>query len=648
VQKPRFIKEINGLRVLAAFIVLAAHYSTISGLTSGISLFFVITGFLSGGKIKRAVAAGVKLNFWPDLRSTLWRLLLPMHIVLFVIAIWVVTSVDVVHRGDWLKSIFAMSLGYGNYYEISNASTYWERSSILSPSLSLWAMSVLVQFAFVLAAVRYVVSRVAVNMNQQNRNLALILFGFLAVFLGVLDALSFDGSTSYHFASTNWIWAFLLGLVLGGLNWQYGKTVLQIRIADALFFGLLLLGVMPIFGLEPLGTWVRPAFGLLAAICLLAPTKEDALFQKFLNNKYMQFVGGITFGIYLIHWPVMIVFRYYTDINRNSKVPQAILDNVRDNPNQITWYYAIALTIVSILLAWLMQKFADKLTSFVNKLKENKQIFTQGAVLVVVPMLVIVMQGSPISSNNESIENLVPPIEQALNDGPSYRFMDCQPGIVEVCSHGDINSETTIVIVGTSTAGQWYDALEATADQNNWHLLVMVKEGCTHPEDVYISFCENWRQTLSQMLTEKKPDLVIMETTHATLDQSHEEVIKSDEELLKSFQSAGIPVLGVRSTPRFPFFIPDCIASNDNFQEVCGIGATSFYYSDSEFGQKVNQDYFVEIADLTDVLCPDGFCSPVDNNILKYIDDKHFSATYAKSLAEELTPYVQRALANLN
>lgn len=644
-QKPRFIKEINGLRVLAAFIVLGAHYSTISGLTSGISLFFVITGFLSGGKIKRAVAAGVKLNFWPDLRSSLWRLLLPMHIVLLAVALWVATSVDVIHRNEWLKSIFAMSLGYGNYYEIANSTSYWERSSILSPTISLWAMSVLIQFAFILAAVRYVVSRVAVNISQQNRKIALSIFGTLAVLLGVFDAFSFDGSTSRHFASTTWVWAFLLGLVLGGLNWQYGKTVLQTRTADVLFFTLLVFGILPVFGLEPLGTWVRPAFGFLAAICLLAPAKEEALFQKFLNHKYMQFVGGITFGIYLIHWPLLIVFRYYTDETRNLKAPQVILNQLQDDPNQITWYYAILLTLISIVLAWLMQKASDKLANSVDKLKNNKKLLSQGLVLAIVPTLVFGIQGSTISPNNDAIKNLVPPIQDAIKDGPSYRFIECDSGVVRVCSHGDPASETQIVIIGTSTAGQWYDTLAASADQNNWHLLVMIKEGCTHPEGVNVGFCETWRETVVQLLTENKPDLVIMETTHATADQTHEKFIKLDEELLKPFKSLGIPVLGVRSTPRFPFFIPDCIANNDNFQEVCGIVASSFFYTQAEFEREVDASYFVEIADLTEVICPSGFCSPVDNNILKFIDDKHFSATYAKTLSEDLTPYVMRALA---
>lgn len=633
------------MRVIAAFIVLAAHYSTISGLTSGISLFFVITGFLSGAKIKRAVAAGEKLNFLPDLRSTVWRLLLPMHIVLFALAIWIATSVDVIHRSDWLKSVFAMSLGYGNYYEISNATSYWERSSILSPSISMWAMSVLVQFAFILAVVRYVASRVALKMTKQARELALITFGLIAIALGIFDALLFDGSTSYHFATTTWIWAFLLGLVLGGMNWRYGATKIQSRIADVAFGVLLVLGILPVFGIEPLGTWVRPAFGLLAAICLLAPSTEQAIFQKVLNHNYVQWVGGITFGIYLIHWPLLIIFRYYTDANQDRKVPQAVLARLHQDPNQITWYYGIGLTLLSIALAWLMQKLADRVVGLVDKLQKNTQIFTQFGVLALLPLLIVVTNNVPIS-NDDSLSQLLPPIADAAKDSPTYKYLDCQTGVVQICGTGIKETDVQIVIVGTSTAGQWYDAVISTADQYNWQVNTMTKEGCTHPDRTYEKFCDTWREEVVRILKEMKPDLVIMETTHATEDQRHEQISKKDQKILKPLNAAGIPVMGIRATPRFSFFVPECIASNENYQDVCGTETSSFFFTDSEYEKEVNFGQFVELVDLTDVICPNGFCAPVDSNIIRYVDDKHFTATYAKTLDDELKPYLVKVLGN--
>ncbi|MCX6402386.1 MAG: acyltransferase family protein [Actinobacteria bacterium] len=643
-QKPTFIKEINGLRVIAAFIVLSAHYSTVSGLTSGISLFFVITGFLSGAKIKRAVAKGEKLNFWPDLRSTLWRLLLPMHLVLLAVSIWVISSVDVLHRADWLKSIFAMSLGYGNQYEIANASTYWDRATILSPTLSLWAMSVLVQFAIILAVVRFVASRVALQMSESSREIALIILGVFAVLLSIRDALSFDGTTSYQFATINWTWAFLLGLVLSGTSWRFKDSKIQNWIADISFFAILILGILPIFGLEPIGSWVRPAFGLLAIICLLAPSQEATFFQKLLNSKIMQFVGGITFAIYLIHWPIMIVFRYYTDANRDRKVPQGMGQHVSHNPNQMTWYYALGLTLICILLAWLIQKIVNFIIAKVITVSDVKQKIAQFATLAVLPVLVFSLQSANITSGEDIYKNLTPALADASRDSPIYYRTNCESGIVRICRYGDANSETTIAIVGTSTAGQWFDSVIPLADKYGWHVQVMVKEGCTHAQGNSEIFCRNWREEVITLLKEQDPDLVVMETTHSNAGHTKEFVSRRDQKLLKSFALAGIPVMGIRSTPSFSFYVPECIAANADYQSACGIYASNFYLTPNDYQTQVNTDQFVVMADLTSVICPDGFCAPVDKNIIRYVDDKHLTATYSKSLSGEIEPYLLKAL----
>jgi peptidoglycan/LPS O-acetylase OafA/YrhL len=643
-QKPTFIREINGLRVLAAFIVLAAHYSTVSGLTSGICLFFVVTGFLSGAKIKRAVAAGETLNFWPDLRSTLWRLLLPMHLVLIAISIWILTSVDVLHRADWLRSVFAMSLGYGNLYEIANATTYWDRTSILSPTLSLWAMSVLVQFAFVSAVVRFSVSRVAPKMKTGTRQIFLIFFGVLAVALSVLDTLSFDGSTTYHFSTTTWIWAFLLGLVLGGLSWRYGRSKFERRIADFLFFAILLMGILPVFGLEPIGTWVRFAFGFLAVVALLGPTDGSAIFQGFLNSKPMQYMGGLTFGIYLVHWPLLIAFRYYTDSNRDQLIPQHVQEEITRSNNQMTWYFAVGLTLACVLLAWVLQKIVDFVVRFVDTLKEPKQQLTQYAALAFLPILVFGLQGSNIKGGEDIYKDLLPAIENANRDIPSYSAENCETGIVRVCRYGDEDAQTRIVIVGTSTAGQWFDALIPSADKYGWSVEVMVREGCTHATRNSETFCNNWRDAVVERLKSNQPDLIFMETTHSNELGTNEAASAADQRILKPLVEAGIPIAGIRATPRFNFFVPECIAANVDYQTVCGIDAGNYFLSAEEYRRQIDATQFVELIDLTSEVCPSGFCGPVENNIIRYVDDKHFTKTYSKSLSDALEPYLLKAL----
>ncbi len=632
------------MRALAALIILGAHYSWVSGLSSGLTLFLAISGYVSGAKIKRALDGGVKLGLFNDLRNTLWRLLLPMHLVLLAVAIWIFVDVDVLKKADWLKSVFAMSLGFGNYYEIANSSDYWVRTSILSPTLHLWAMSMLIQGAISLAVIRFVVTRVAPKMTATIRSFAFWSLGAIAVLLGFLDALRFDGTTVYHFNSLNWAWAFLLGLFLGGLNWRWSSGKSVSIIVNSVFFGILIVAVLPVFGVEPLGVWIRLVMGLLCAIILLAPENGKTALQNFLNSRVLQFLGGISFGIYLIHWPLLIAFRYYTDENRGRAIPASVLQRSGDSANEIAIYYLVALTAASILLAWMLNELSKIIVKSIDSISESKKFVTQVIAIAIVPLMAFALSGSNLQSAQAADKTLTPSLENVGRDYPTYLNEYCESGVVRVCYFGEKVAEKKIVIVGTSTAGQWFDAIAPVVKENGWQLQVMIKEGCTHAEGRQATFCDEWRQELVNILSRINPDLVVMETTHANKAATKEAFSKADQFLLKSFADSGIPVMGIRTTPRFGFIVPECIQANSSYQEFCSLNASDFYLSEAEYQDQLDSPQFVEVVDLTNEICPNGTCTPVDGKIIRYIDDKHFTATYAKSLADELEPYLLQAL----
>lgn len=630
-QKPGFVTEITGIRAIAALVILGAHYSWVSGLSSGLALFLIISGYVSGAKIKRALASDKRLGIFPDLKNTLWKLSLPMHIVLLVIALWIYFSVDVLKKADWLNSVFAMSLGYGNYYEIQNSADYWVRSSIQSPTLHLWAMSMLIQGAIALAIIRFLVTRIAPNISVKIRQVILAIVGTIALFFGFVDAINFDGTTTYHFNSLNWAWAFVFGLVLGGMTWRLGPTKLNLQVATILFTLVLILGILPVIGLEPLGNFVRPAMGFLAAIILLVPSVSNSPFQNFLNSKSVQFLGGISFGIYLIHWPLLMIFKYYTF-------------DALNNENHVEWYFLIGLAILSILLAWGLQKFAQLIYSKTDNLVESRKTPIQLFALIVVPVFVLSVSGVQSKPNDESLKVLVPPLAEVIFDRPTYQGANCTSEFIRVCSVGDENSETRLVIIGTSTAGQWLDAIAPLAQENSWFVQVIAREGCTHADRRQEDFCNDWREEVASLMVTQRPELIIMETSHANVDETREEISDRDQLLLEPFAQAGLNVMGIRTTPRFSFMIPECISANSDFETICGMPADSFYLPDAEYQNQIDLNAFTTLVDLTDVICPQGFCSPVDDNVIKYPDSKHLTATYLRTLSDELEPYLLQAL----
>lgn len=631
------------MRVIAATIVLLAHFTGNIGI-SGVGLFFVITGFLSGSKIRRAIANGEQLNFWKDLTNSIWRIFLPMYLILLAIFAWVATSVDVLHRAEWLRSIFAMALGYGNFYELNIATSYWDLSTLSSPTLHLWAMSVLIQFAFVLALFRYVIPRSASKVAPQTRKNLLIGFGILIGALIVFDSMNFDWSTSYHFTTVNWIWAFALGLILGGANWTLPNKSSFRLTADILFFGLIALALLPLFGINPLGNWVRMAAAVLAIVCLTSPETITTNFQKLLNSKPFQFLGNLSYEIYLVHWPLLIAYKYYAQM-QEERTPQGLMEGNSDSTiGQLGVLPGLVLTVATVLLAWLLNKLVVFVSKSVDSFSEIKRKIIQVLAVASLPALIFVGQGSISQASDDIYKDLVPALEQSSRDLPSYGSENCETGIVKVCIHGIENKEKTVVIVGTSTAGQWFDAVIPTADKYGWQLQSMVKEGCNRPIGRYVGFCEEWRNEIVNLVIEQKPDLVILETSHASEDMSREEFSDYDQEFIKPFAQAGIKVLGIRGTPRFDFYAPECIARNSNFRNDCVKQASDFFLSKDQYLSQIDQSQFVGLIDMTDVICPNGVCTIVDGNIIKYVDDKHFTKTYSTTLSDELEPYLIRAI----
>jgi hypothetical protein len=85
-------------------------------------------------------------------------------------------------------------------------------------------------------------------------------------------------------------------------------------------------------------------------------------------------------------------------------------------------------------------------------------------------------------ANSRLPDNLEPPIEKVPDDSSHELQRGCLASIPvqynQPCEFGDTAATTTIAIFGDSHSVQWFPALDAAGRQNRWKVLVRAKAGC--------------------------------------------------------------------------------------------------------------------------------------------------------------------------
>ncbi|HET7305416.1 MAG TPA: acyltransferase family protein [Segeticoccus sp.] len=344
------IHGLDGLRALAIVGVLVYHLrsDSLPGGYLGVDVFFVVSGFLITTLLLRELRDNGRLDlphFW--LRRA--RRLLPALVLVVVTSIVLGFAVGddlLVHIG---RQTFGALTFSNNWVEIAAGSSYFAHTSPLL-FMNFWSLAVEEQFyliwplalALVVAAARSTAVRVRI---------ALLLALASAVAMAVLFQFGAEPTRVYYGTDTH-----LFGLMIGAalaFAWAAPERPLESRqwqrvrmpVAVVSLVGLLLLmrtleqsSVLTFRGGIVLASLLTA--GVIAA--LLGP---DSLLRRVLDLPPVVWVGQRSYGIYLWHWPMILVVQ--------AALPAAAPDTA------MSWAgrgVALALTLV---LSWASYRWLE-------------------------------------------------------------------------------------------------------------------------------------------------------------------------------------------------------------------------------------------------------------------------------------------------
>jgi len=608
------IPQIQALRALAAVLVVIYHAKVTSGGYIGVDIFYVISGFLITGLLLRELDGTGSLALKAFYLRRVKRLLPASFFVLFVTAIiaWIVYPSTLRHGLG--KDIAAAGAYISNYLFALWQMDYQNLNSTPPVVIHYWSLAVEEQFYLfwpfiILALYRYGARR--------------------AVFFGVVAITAASFLLSLFLTPREPIWSFYS---LPTRAWELGVGALLLFIPKRIRFssnygwaalGLILFGTLTFTDKTPFpGTAALvPVIGTAFAIASL--NNWPSAMNRFGNLKIVQWLGEISYPLYLWHWPVLVI-------------PSVAWGR------SLVAHELLICVLLTALLADLTHRFIE---DPIRYSKPHPQLVIKSGAAATAASLI--MGAAIYLSFNDEIK---------LDNGRSYSVSELikRPVIYDdnchvnngqtvspECSYGDRGAKRKIVLFGDSHAAQWFPALERLANENNFELISLTKSACPGPAVEKVDSgeyknadCFAWRDNSLERIAKLKPYAVIFSGfQHFQVPDGYSSRREwwqaGQKRTLNSLRGNATHIVYITDTPHPQQDIPACLA-----------GGVISDCDDSERSEAISIPG-LKAVNPTPWLCSDK-CSSVINEQVAYRDGSHISIAMSESLAQPLGVALRR------
>lgn len=295
-----FRPDIEGLRALAIVPILLLHcgVSWLRGGYVGVDVFFVISGYLITGILKREMALG---RFSPArfYARRAWRILPALGVTLAVTGlagVWLLLPSELADLGG---SMLASAGFLANVY-FDRHVDYFAQSADTMPLIHLWSLAVEEQFYLLFPPVLYAIVVV------WRRDARWPLAGLLALSLAMGAGMVWFAPQSAYYLLPARGWELLAGalLALGAM-----PDLARHRHRDLLGGGALgLLGLSFLLIKSSLPFPVPFALFPVGATCAIIALGGTGMAGRLLALPALRYIGRISFSLYLVHRPLIAFY----------------------------------------------------------------------------------------------------------------------------------------------------------------------------------------------------------------------------------------------------------------------------------------------------------------------------------------------------
>ena len=650
--------DIEGIRALAVVSVVLYHLGVpgFAGGFVGVDVFFVLSGFLITGILCRELARTGKIHIGNFLGRRIRRLL-PAAVVVslatFVAAKQILPPLTLVDlRWDALASVTYLT----NHYLIARNTDYLGQSDYPSPYQQFWSLALEEQFYVVWPLLLMLAFIIGKRRNAQKSTLFV---GCVILILSSLTCLylTYFSQPWAYFSLPSRAWEFALGGLFAVLSTRYSARLrskfLRSAVQKVCLFSII--GSIVAFGsLQQHFPGVLAAIPTLGtAVLLYLGVDKSTSTGKILFLPAMQFVGKLSYSIYLWHWPVLTLFG-------------------GTKGGDLGWPGRILILAAILVLSYLSfhlienpmrnLKWASVSLRRTVALAAGGSMVASGAILALaVPPVLYVPRSSAAEAfataggiNQTSFvpENLTPPLASAgktfakvFSDGCHNDFLDVE---VHSCEYGDVGSDVEVFLFGDSHAAHWFPAFERIAQRHCFRLISQTKSGCPSVNSTKQSLnlgrtyyeCDEWRKRVINRIERENPQVVIM--SNATNVYGDPTKIRDDywlkgmKETLTRLRKVPRVVL-LSDTPYAASDVPTCLSANVKDTSSCAVqidtGINSqFIVRERQLVATLNR----QTVETHPLMCDTAVCPAVLGNKLVYVDQHHLAPPFVSDATDAI------------
>ena len=642
------------MRAVAVLAVIAYHVGgRPRGGYLGVDVFFVLSGYLITTLLLREHASKARIrlaNFWGRrVRRLLPALLLVIGACVIAAAFRTPLSELEARRGDIISTLFY----FANWHFIATDTSYFGAFAGTSPLRHMWSLSIEEQFYLVwplaIAGLLY--------LRRGGYGLILALTGLGIVVSTMLMASEYDiaNPSKAYFGTGARAHELLVGAALAFLlvRWpQLLTSPRSQRLATWIWLPIAAALAIPVVAMGDQNSIYYRGVSLAFAVCVavalwIIETVPRSLPGTLLSLRPMRWIGMISYGLYLWHWPILVWFG--DSESQNAPALQLVL---------------IAATFCAAAISFYVVERPVRAFAW-GRLPHWRIALTLGLVFLVAA------GGAVRATQIDASDGVVAQVTD-FSDKP------CPSGspVVGMYSYCELNvpssvDEPVVAAIGDSTSRALTPGFEDLAAGRGWGFVQAGQGGCSI---LPLAMVGDASDATSVAQGRDCADAVVDLVNGVATDFSPDLWIISDRFLTKGLVLPDGTALSP-GDPRYEHLVVG--KWQEVFQQLSASGAAVAVLAVPPLGEpaecatrrmkKCDDPAFTTADPIThetnrlihravaasagraalvsidDILCPHGQCVAALNGTLVRYDGIHFTSTYSREIVPEILQRIRRA-----